>query len=87
MFSYIVLWIQFLVHGKPDNFDGTEAAWPGWSIVMRAYAGAISMDMLKGMEAAEKELVALNNESMHRTAPSNLALFMHTVCSAPSSFK
>ena len=29
------------VLGRPDKWDGSEKAWPKWSFVIKAYAGAI----------------------------------------------
>ena len=32
--------------GRPDRFNGHEDSWRAWSVVMRAYAGAISTRLL-----------------------------------------
>ena len=33
--------------GTPDKWDGSERAWPNWSFVMKAYAGAIDHDQCR----------------------------------------
>ena len=37
------------VFGKLDIFDGADDKWGDWSMVMRAYAGAVNAQMLAGM--------------------------------------
>ena len=39
--------------GRPDRFNGQEDLWRGWSVVMRAYAGAISERLLFLIEESE----------------------------------
>ena len=39
--------------GKPKPFSGKEAEWQGWSLILRAYAGAVSTRLLQLMEETE----------------------------------
>ena len=41
--------------GKPRSFDGSEESWAGFAVIMKAYIGAISPDLLTSMVAAEAE--------------------------------
>ena len=52
------------VLGRPDRWDGSEKAWPNWSLVMKAYAGAIDQELSTDMTGAEIGTDVLSNESM-----------------------
>ena len=41
------------VLGRPDTWDGNEKAWPNWSFMMKAYAGAIDQELSTDMTGAE----------------------------------
>ena len=52
------------VLGRPDRWDGSEKAWPNWSFVMKAYAGAIDQDLSADMTTAECSTDAMSNDAM-----------------------
>ena len=52
------------VLGRPDKWDGSEKAWPNWSFVMKAYAGAIDQDLSADMTTAECSTDAMSNDAM-----------------------
>ena len=52
------------VLGRPDEWDGSEKAWPDWSFVMKAYAGAIDQELSTVMNGAEISTDALSSERM-----------------------
>ena len=41
--------------GKPRTFDGSDSSWSNFSTIFRAYMGAISPELLTGMQQAEVE--------------------------------
>ena len=41
------------VLGRPDKLDGSEKAWPNWSFVMKALAGAIDQALSADMTTAK----------------------------------
>ena len=44
------------VLGKPENFDGAEARWPDWSIVVCAYMSLVNAKLGVLLAAAETEI-------------------------------
>ena len=46
--------VDTLVLGRLDKWDGSEKAWPNWSFVMKAYAGAIDQDLSADMTFGHK---------------------------------
>ena len=56
------------VLGKPDKCDGSEKAWPNWSSVAKAYAGAIDQQLSDDMTKAEISTTVLNNDSTSQEA-------------------
>ena len=50
------------VLGRPDTWDGNEKAWPNWSFMTKAYAGAIDQELSTDMTGAEIRTGALGNE-------------------------
>ena len=52
------------VLGRPDNWDGSDEAWPNWSYVMKAHAGAIDQDLSADMTTGECSMDAMSNEAM-----------------------
>ena len=51
------------VLGRPDKWDGSENAWPTWSFVMKAHAGATDRELSTDMTSAEISTDASRNES------------------------
>eukprot|EP00971_Amphidinium_carterae_P236330 4689937-Amphidinium_carterae.1 len=43
--------------GRPKNFGGRDEEWPQWSVIMRAYAGAVSSKLLVEMDHVEAPTV------------------------------
>ena len=52
------------VLGRPAKWDGSEKAWPNWSFVMKAYAGAIDQALSADMTTAECSTDAMSNDTM-----------------------
>ena len=52
------------VLGRPDKWDGSEKAWPNWSFVIKAHAGAIDQELSTDMTNSESSTVVLSNEAM-----------------------
>ena len=52
------------VLGRPDKWDGSEKAWPNWSFVMKAFAGAIDQALSADMTTAECSTDAVSNDTM-----------------------
>ena len=63
-------WVDDLVQvdtrvlGRPDKWDGSEKAWPNWSFVMKAYAGAIDQALPADMTTAECSTDVMSNDTM-----------------------
>ena len=38
---------------EPETFSGKNAVWPRWSLTLRAYRGALSVQMLELVRSAE----------------------------------
>ena len=57
-------WWILVQLGRPDKWDGSEMAWPNWSFVMEAYAGAIDQDLSADMTTAECSTDAVSNNAM-----------------------
>ena len=57
-------WWILVQLGRPDKWDGSEMAWPNWSFVMKAYAGAIDQDLSADMTTAECSTDAVSNSAM-----------------------
>ena len=49
--------------GKPKTFKGRDEDWRDWSMVMRAYAGAIDSRMLNEMEFAERMETSVGHDA------------------------
>ena len=49
---------------RPDMLDGSQKAWPNWSFVMKAYAGAVDQQLSDDMTSAEISTDVSRNESM-----------------------
>ena len=47
--------------GDQTSGHGSEQAWPDWSFVTKAYAGAIDQQLSEDMTRAEISVAALNN--------------------------
>ena len=58
--------IDTRVLGKPQSFEGNEAKWPDWSVVVRAYMSLVNTQLGTLLPAAELEanVDALNNERL-----------------------
>ena len=58
--------IDTRVLGKPESFEGNEAKWPDWSVVVRAYMSLVNTRLGTLLPAAELEanVEALNNERL-----------------------
>ena len=52
------------VLGRPDKWDGSEKAWPNWSFVMKACAGAIDQALSADMTTAECSTDVMSNDTM-----------------------
>ena len=52
------------VIGRPGKWDGSEKAYPNWSFVMKAHAGAIDQALLADMTTAECSTDAMSNDTM-----------------------
>ena len=52
------------VRGRPDKWDEGEKAWPNWSFVLKAYAGAIDQELSTDMSNAESSTDVQSNETM-----------------------
>ena len=61
---------------RPDKWDGSEKAWPTWSFVMKACAGAIDQELSADMAGAEISTDAVSNESMTPRKSRSVQLYL-----------
>ena len=76
------------VLGKPDKWDGSEKAWPNWSFVAQAFAGAIGQKLADDMTRAELSTTSLDNDVMTPEAQARsvqLYFVLITLCTGRAS--